>query len=122
MVVVQLIMLSFCHVSLYERYAVIVVNTGVVLDRNAAELIIKEISFHFKQQKFVLVMHRINNHRVSVDFYKSKALRNVKGFAIVSSDTRELKRAETEQLYWPKSFTFFTEQQEANNWAQNFFR
>ncbi|SEK34176.1 hypothetical protein SAMN04487910_0298 [Aquimarina amphilecti] len=117
----QLHTTDFCSIELFENYVIITVNEGVNLTLDKANIIRKKLRSYYKDQKFLLISNRENNHEVSDDIYKQGQLSNMKAIAIVSKKKTERDKAIIEQKLFDKSFAFFENLEEAKSWAQSYF-
>ena len=112
--------------SLYSLFfkathAIMVMKKGSAITKPIAKEITDHLDRHYNGKKFILITHRIHAHEIDLDVYKGRILKNMIGFAIVSKNPEEIKRAGKEQSLWDQSFTFFEELNEAEEWAKSFF-
>ncbi|UZO81521.1 hypothetical protein NBT05_03370 [Aquimarina sp. ERC-38] len=106
----------------YEaHYAILVMEKDAILSVEVANKITKQLKEYYKEKNFILITHRKYPHEIDLNVYKGKILKNMIGFAIVSNNPEELKRALQEQPLWNEAFTFFKELDQAKSWALSFF-
>lgn len=114
--------LAFCDLTLKETYAILVMNEGVTMSIDVVQQIRDCLKSHYKNRDFILITDRRNEYTIDLSIYRKKTLKNMKGIAVVSQNPKEVERAIQEQALWEHSFTFFKEIEEAEDWAQTFFR
>ncbi len=117
----QLHTTDFCSIELYEKYVIVTVNEGINLTLDKASVIRKKLQSYYKNQEFLLISNRKNNHEVSYEIYKRGQLSNMKALAIVSKKKTERDKAIIEQKLFDKSFAFFENLDEAKSWAESYF-
>ncbi len=115
------IQLPYCDLIFKEFYAIMVMHQDSAITVQVAQEITTLLDEHYKGKEFVLITNRKYPHAIDLSVYKGKILKNMIGFAIVSHDPNEIKRALQEQPLWNEAFTFFKELSEAENWARSFF-
>lgn len=108
-------------ISWEEHFAVLIMEKDAVLSVEVAREIAQQLQSHYKDKKFILITHRKFPHEIDLNVYKGKILKNMIGFAIVSDNPEELKRALQEQPLWNEAFTFFKKLDQAKSWALTFF-
>lgn len=113
--------LPYCDLIFKETHAVLVMHKGSAITMQTAAEITDLLEEHYKGNKFIFITHRKFPHDIDLAVYNGKILKNMIGFAIVSDNPEEMKRALQEQPLWNESFTFFKELKEAENWATSFF-
>ncbi len=115
------IQLPYCDLIFKESYAILVMHKDSAITLQTAEEITSLLDSHYAGRSFVFITHRKYPHEIDLNVYKGKILKNMIGFAIVSEDPEEIKRALQEQPLWNEAFTFFKELSEAEIWASSFF-
>ena len=113
--------LSFCLLYLEDHYAILEMKKDCSITIDAAKEITVELERFYEARSFVFITHRKYGHPIDLNVYKGRILKNMIGFAIVSDNPEERKRAENEQLLWKNAFTFFTDLEDAKSWAESFF-
>ena len=113
--------LSYCQLEFYEHYAILTMYENSELNKKNDLEIIEHLETYYGHQDFILITHRIHKYNIDLEIYKGKRLKHMKGFAIVSKNPEEYKRALVEQELWNKSFVFFEEIKDATDWAESFF-
>ncbi|WP_431157619.1 hypothetical protein [Winogradskyella poriferorum] len=110
--------LEFCHVSIFDNYIVVVMNEGVNLSPSDNYILLDIANDYFKDKPFVYITHRINSYSVDPQiYYETAKIKNLKGFAVVSSDYKAKRNAEVEKMFFSKPFGIFSELNEAYKWA-----
>lgn len=110
--------LEFCHVSIFDNYIVVVMNEGVNLSPSDNYILLDIANDYFKDEPFVYITHRINSYSVDPQiYYETAKIKNLKGFAVVSSDYKAKRNAEVEKMFFSKPFGIFSELNEAYKWA-----
>ena len=107
--------------SCEDHYAVLVMKPGSKISTGVAKEITKHLDQYYNGKKFIFITHRKHPHDIDLNVYKGRILKNMIGFAIVSNNPEELKRALQEQPLWNEAFTFFQELDDAKDWALTFF-
>ncbi|RZS99743.1 thymidylate synthase [Aquimarina brevivitae] len=113
--------LPYCFLFFEKHFAILEMkNDGAITVETAMEItnLLKE---HYNGEQFILIANRTSHHAIDLNVYRGKILKNMIGFAIVSSDPLEKERATAEQSLWQGSFTFFTKLEDATSWAESFF-
>lgn len=110
--------LEFCHVSIFDNYIVVVMNEGVNLSPSDNYILLDIANDYFKDKPFVYITHRINSYSVDPQiYYETAKIKNLKGFAVVSSDYKAKRNAEVEKMFFSKPFGIFSELNQAYKWA-----
>ncbi len=115
------IQLPYCDLIFKETHAILVMHEGSAITMQTAEEITAFLAEYYGGNQFVFITHRKFPHDIDLNVYKGKILKNMIGFAIVSDNPEEVKRALQEQPLWNEAFTFFKELKEAENWVRSFF-
>lgn len=113
--------LSFCDLLFETHFAVLEMKEDRSVDIETAELITEALERYYKVEPFVLITYRKFHQPIDLNVYKGRILKNMIGFAIVSDNPEERRRAVAEQALWNNAFTFFTDLEEAKSWAESFF-
>jgi len=119
--VISSLELKYCRLDFFEHYVILMMHEGSRLTKVVNEEILEQLEGHYGQQGFILISNRVHAYEIDLDIYKGKVLKNMKGFAVVSKNPEEVKRANIEQSLWRKSFVFFEDINEATDWAKSFF-
>ena len=119
---IQKINTDFCELNMYSKYAILKVFENVFYDTEKAAIVHQKFQDFFQNKPFVLITERNFKHEVDFNLYKSNTLQNIEGLAIVSANPEERERAVLEQPLFNKSFAFFEQLNDAQNWAGSFFR
>ena len=91
--------LEFCHVSIFNNYIVVVMNEVVNLSPSDNKILLDVANNYFQNKPFVYITHRINSYSVDPKiYYETAKIRNLKGFAVVSSDYKAKSNAEVEKI------------------------
>jgi len=115
------IQLSYYNIIFKECHAILEMKPKAAISMEIAAEITEHLDTFYKGKNFIFITHRKYPHDIDLNVYKGRILKNMIGFAIVSKDPNEIKRALQEQPLWNEAFTFFKELSEAENWAQSFF-
>lgn len=113
--------LSYCDLIFKESHAILVMREGSAVTIETASEITSYLEEYYKGRNFIFITHRKHPHDIDLNVYKGRILKNMIGFAIVSKNPEEVKRAMQEQPLWNEAFTFFKDLEEAENWARSFF-
>lgn len=113
--------LSYCNLVFKESYAILVMKVDSAITMETSKEITDYLEAYYKGKKFVFITHRKYPHDIDLNVYNGRILKNMIGFAIVSENPEEIKRAMQEQPLWNEAFTFFKELDEAEDWALSFF-
>jgi len=113
--------LPYCSIEYKESHAILEMKPNTEITMETGAEITDCLDAHFKGRDFIFITHRKYPHEIDLNVYKGKVLKNMIGFAIVSKDPNEIKRALQEQPLWNQAFTFFKELSEAEKWARSFF-
>ncbi|MBP2831738.1 hypothetical protein J8281_06010 [Aquimarina sp. U1-2] len=117
----KLTQLPYCNLTFNSTHAILVMHEGSAITIQTAKEITSLLEEYYKGKNFVLITHRKHSHQIDLNVYKGRILKNMIGFAIVSENPEEIKRALQEQPLWNEAFTFFHKLSEAENWARSFF-
>ncbi len=113
--------LPYCNLIFKKSHAILVMHDGSAITLETAKEITKHLEEYYKGNNFIFITHRKYPHEIDLNVYKGKILKNMIGFAIVSENPEEIKRAMQEQPLWNEAFTFFKCLDEAEGWARSFF-
>ncbi|GAA4273004.1 hypothetical protein U6A24_06990 [Aquimarina gracilis] len=113
--------LPYCDLIFKETHAILIMHEGSAITMQTSSEITMRLEEYYNGNNFVFITHRKFPHDIDLNVYKGKILKNMIGFAIVSDNPEEMKRALQEQPLWNEAFTFFDELSEAENWASSFF-
>ena len=112
---------EFYEMQLHDAYAILIILENQQFTLAKANQIRKELVDFYGKKNFVLINYRKHPHYTSEEIYKQGQLQNMKGLAIVSELKTGRDKALIEQKLYDKSFTFFSNLDEAISWAQNYF-
>lgn len=112
---------DFCELIIINKYAILRIFENVYFDQQKAVIIRELCKEHFRNEPFILIHDRKFKHKMDLDLYKKRELKNIKGMAIVSIDGSERENALKEQPLFDESFAFFEKLEDAQNWANSFF-
>ncbi len=115
------IKLSYCGLVFKATHAILTMHEGSAITMKTAAEITVLLEEYYHGKRFIFITHRKFPHDIDLNVYKGRILKNMIGFAIVSDNPEEMKRALQEQSLWNEAFTFFEELNEAENWASSFF-
>lgn len=113
--------LQYCDLIFKDSHAILIMHKDSSITMDTAAEITSYLENYYKGDKFIFITHRIHPHEIDLNVYKGRILKNMIGFAIVSENPEEMKRAMQEQPLWNEAFTFFNKLEEAEDWARSFF-
>ncbi len=113
--------LQYCNLVFKECHAILEMKPNSAITMETAAEITDHLETYYKGTNFIFITHRKFPHDIDLNVYSGRILKNMIGFAIVSKNPEEIKRALQEQPLWNEAFTFFKELYEAENWARSFF-
>ncbi len=113
--------LPYCNLIFKESHAILVMNADSAVTIDTAAEITDHLEAYYNGKNFIFITHRKFPHEIDLNVYSGRILKNMIGFAIVSNNPEEMKRALEEQPLWNEAFTFFKKLEEAENWACSFF-
>ncbi len=109
---------DFCKMSIYNNYVVVVMNEGVNITPEHNTVLIEVTETYFLDKPFVYITHRINSYSVDPKIYFETAkIKNLKGFAVVSSNYQAKTNAKIEQMFFDKPFEIFNTLEDAFKWS-----
>lgn len=112
---------DFCNLSIYDRYAIFKMFENSILDNEHFTFVSKKLKKHYNNNPFVLIADRTFHYKIDFSVYKKRNLKNIKGYAIVSTKEEEKDRALKEQPFFKNSFALFENLDDAQSWAESFF-
>ncbi len=111
---------DFCDMTIYDNYIVAVMKEGVKLTPEYNSVLVEITENYFSDKPFVYITHRVNSYSVDPKIYFETAkIKNLKGFAVVSSNYKAKVNAQIEQMFFNKPFEIFTTLDDAFKWANN---
>lgn len=119
----EILNFDFCTMTVYDNYLVVIVNEGVDIKPKHNNVLIEIAKAHYQNRDFVYITHRLNSYSVDPKIYFETAkIKNLKGFAVVSSNYKAKVNAQIEQMFFNKPFKIFTELEEAFSWADEMLK
>ena len=111
---------DFCEISIFNHYVVVVAKEGITLTPKHNKVLLKIKDTYFPNNTpFVYITHRINSYAVDPKIYfETSKIKNLIGFAVVSSNFQAKKNAQIEQRFFDKPFKVFSELEDAVAWAE----
>lgn len=102
----------------YQHIVVGEFNEGVNISyQNAFNILLKSLKY-IGSRPIVYISNRVNSYSVQPNDYKYlEKVPNIKGIAIVSSDTMGTSSAMLESKFVTKNFALFSTVQEAKEWG-----
>lgn len=111
--------LNFCEITMYENYAIVVVNEGVIVTAKLNAELVKIAEVYYSNRPFVYITHRINSYSVDPQVYfKTAQIKTLVGLVVVSRNYQAKINAEIEKMFFTKPFEIFTEMEDALTWAK----
>lgn len=112
--------IPFCKLKLTEKFAIINVNDGIIFNLEKAAIIRNHLKAFYKKDKFVLISLRENTYVIDERILFEDVIENMQGWCIVSKNPYDKKKAIKEQSLFPKPYAFFTDLEDAQDWANTF--
>ena len=111
---------SFCTMTLYDNYLIVVVNEGEHLIPSQNQILVDIAKIHYHNKPFVYITHRKHSYSVDPSIYlKTSKIPNLYGFAVVAEVPVSMANAQIEKLFLNKPFEIFTAIDDAINWAKD---
>ncbi len=108
---------SFGTVILYEDFAIVEINEGIIYNTEHNEILINIGKSHFGNRPFGYISNRVHSYSLDPTVYlKSGKVDNLKAIAIVSENPRNRTTAELEKTFYCKHFEVFDNLEEAKSW------
>ena len=110
---------EFCTVTVYKRYMVVVMFSGVHLKPEHNSVLENIVDTYFKDQPFVYLTHRKNSYSVDPAIYvKTSKIKNLAGFGVIAEIPVARANAALEKLFLNKPFEIFDNLEDARTWAK----
>jgi hypothetical protein len=120
---INTVTLSFCSLQIYNNIVVSIINEGIVLTQDLIDEMVETIVPSFKGEDFVYITHRINSYSVDPTIYISVSkIKNLVGFAVVSTNHMALSSTDIERLFLKKPFEVFSELDKSIQWANKLLK
>ena len=105
---------------IHNNYVKVVINEGETVNAESNQILVDIVEKYYVSKKFVYITHRINSYGVDTAVYKETSkIKNLVGFAVVSSKIAALFNAEIEKQFLNKPFETFTNLEDAIDWAES---
>ncbi|MEO9077323.1 MAG: hypothetical protein ABI263_08520 [Gelidibacter sp.] len=105
---------------IYESYLIVIINEGITVSPKHNTVLINVVDTYFKSTSFVYITHRINSYSVDPSTYlETSKIKNLKGFAVVSTDYKAKSNVEVEKLFLNKPFETFDDLKDAVTWTNS---
>ncbi|MBQ0735473.1 hypothetical protein [Aquimarina celericrescens] len=109
--------LGFCQVNIYDDYVIAIMNEGITVIPEYNDIFLKIVERHFLNKAFVYISHRIHSYSVDPTIYFETArIKNLIGFAVVSSDPKQKMLTQVEKNFFGKDFKHFETLDQAILW------
>ena len=109
---------DFCDMTIYDNYVVTVMKEGVNITPDYNAIMVELADTYFSDKPFVYITHRVNSYSVDPKiYYETAKIKNLRGFAVVSSNYQAKINAQIEQMFYNKPFEIFSDLDEALKWA-----
>lgn len=105
----------------YENYLIFRLSSNGISGKSA-RVIMKYAYDHYNGNKFVFISNRKFASNIEPEAYKAVNPKYMVGIAIVSENLDVKVKALTEQELYRGSFSFFTSEDEAADWANTVVR
>jgi hypothetical protein len=97
---------------------VVVMKEGIDITPDYNAILVEITDTYFSEKPFVYITHRINSYSVDPKiYYRTEKIKNLVGFAVVSSNYQAKTNAKIEQMFFSKPFKIFDSLEEAITWA-----
>ncbi len=114
---------DFCYIEIYNDYVKAVVKEGVTVSPKHNDVLIHIAERHFKNRPFVYLTHRINSYAVNPTIYLETAkIKNLIGFAVVSTDPKQIMQIKIEKIFFRKEFKQFDNIESALDWKNELMK
>lgn len=109
---------DFCDMTIYDNCVVVIMKEGVNIKPEHNKMLVEVTETYFSDRPFIYITHRVNSYSVDPKIYFETAkIKNLKGFAVVSSNYKAKVNAQIEQMFFNKPFEIFTNLEDAFTWA-----
>ena len=96
---------------------------GVDIKPEHNDVLVEITNTYFSDKPFVYITHRVNSYSVDPKVYhETSKIKNLKGFAVVSSNYQAKFNAQIEQMFFKEPFEIFTKLEDAIDWAKKLVR
>lgn len=110
---------DFCNIKVFDFYIIVTFNEGVTVTPKMNNTLIHVTETHFDDQPFIYISNRINSYAVNPETYLDTVkIKNLKGFAIVSTNYQAKVNARIEKMFFSKPFETFSNIDDAIRWGQ----
>jgi len=110
---------DFCDMTIYDNYLVTVMKEGMNVTPEYHDVLVEIAHMYYSEKPFVYIAHRIHSYSVDPKIYfETSKIKNLKGFAVVSSNYKAKVNAQIEQMFFSKPFEIFTNLEDAIDWAK----
>lgn len=114
---------DFCDMTIYDSYVIVVMKEGVDIKPEHNDVLVEITNTYFSDKPFVYITHRVNSYSVDPKVYhETSKIKNLKGFAVVSSNYQAKFNAQIEQMFFKEPFEIFTKLEDAIDWAKKLVR
>jgi hypothetical protein len=112
--------LSIGTFYIHNNYLIVNINEGKTVNSESNTILKDIIKKYYASKKFVYITHRIHSYAVDTAVYLGTSkIKNLVGFAVVSSKIIALFNAEIERQFLKKPFEIFTNIEDAIDWAES---
>lgn len=119
----EILTFDFCEMTIYNNYVVTVIKEGANILPNYNDVLLEVTKNHFSNKPFIYITHRVNSYSVDPKiYYETVKIKNLIGFAVVSSNYQAKINAQIEQMFFTKPFEIFTTLDEAFEWADGIIK
>ncbi|WP_369995220.1 hypothetical protein [Winogradskyella sp.] len=110
---------DFCDMTIFDSYVIVVMKEGVDIKPKHNDVLVEITNTYFSDKPFVYITHRVNSYSVDPKVYhETSKIKNLKGFAVVSSNYQAKFNAQIEQMFFKEPFEIFTKLEDAIDWAK----
>ncbi len=104
--------------KIYDTYLIVEMNEGVTITPDSNDALEEIADIYYPTKNFVYITHRKNSYAVDPAVYtRTSKIKNLVGFAVVSTKRIALSNAEIEKLFLSKPFEVFHKIEDAVKWA-----
>ncbi|MDH7446835.1 hypothetical protein [Aquimarina sp. 2201CG14-23] len=115
--------LDFCQIEIHKDYLKVIINEGVTVSPKHNDVLLDIVEKHFKNKAFVYITHRLNSYSINPTIYLETAkIKNLIGFAVVSSDPQQKLQTKVEKTFFNKEFRQFDTMESALTWKKKLLK
>ena len=120
---IDLLKFDFSEMQIFDNYLIVTINEGFTVSPSNNKTLMHIANTYYSNKDFVYISYR--KHSYSVDpavYYETSKIKNLIGFAVVSSNFKTKSNAEIEKLFLNKPFETFNNLEDAVVWAKSLLK